>query len=80
LEIFADGLAIEIRRDDRVLYDSSLEGTGFELSVPRKRRTMLFEIGAVRFQPVSDLETRFRRVSQAFLLLYPHLFTPHDHG
>jgi dihydrofolate reductase len=42
--------------------------------------TMLFEIGAVRFQPVSDLETRFRRVSQAFLLLYPHLFTPHDHG
>jgi hypothetical protein len=35
LEIFADGLAIEIRRDDRVLYDSSLEGTGFEPSVPR---------------------------------------------
>ena len=30
--------------------------------------------------PLSDLETRFRRVSQAFLLLYPHLFTPHDHG
>jgi hypothetical protein len=35
LEIFADGLAIEIRRDDRVLYDSPLEGDGFELSVPR---------------------------------------------
>lgn len=41
---------------------------------------MLFEIGAVRFQPVSDLETRFRRVSQAFLLLYPHLFAPHGAG
>src|ERR1700720_4513556 len=36
LEIFADGLAIEIRRDDRVLYDSPLEGDGFELSVPRE--------------------------------------------
>ena len=47
---------------------------------PRKRGTMLVETGTVRFQPVSDLETRFRRVSQAFLLLYPHLFTPHDHG
>ena len=35
LEIFADGLAIEIRRDDRVLYDSPLEGDGFGLSVPR---------------------------------------------
>src|SRR5258706_15352047 len=38
LEIFADGLAIEIRRDDRVLYDSPLEGGGFELPVPRQRR------------------------------------------
>src|ERR1700720_296498 len=36
LEIFADGLAIEIRRDDRVLYDSPLEGDGFELPVPRE--------------------------------------------
>src|SRR5580700_1136178 len=36
LEIFADGLAIEIRRDDRVLYDSPLEGSGFEPSVPRQ--------------------------------------------
>ena len=27
----ADGLAIEIRRDDRVLYDSPLEESGFEL-------------------------------------------------
>src|SRR3984893_15639856 len=34
LEIFADGLAIEIRRDDRVLYDSPLEQRGFELVVP----------------------------------------------
>src|SRR5580693_9431143 len=34
LEIFADGLAIEIRRDDRVLYDSPLEEAGFEPSVP----------------------------------------------
>ena len=32
----------------RFARDSPLEGTGFELSVPRKRRTMLFEIGAVR--------------------------------
>ena len=29
-----DGPAIEIRRDDRVLYDSPLEGGGFEPSVP----------------------------------------------
>jgi hypothetical protein len=35
-EFFADGLAIEIRRDDRVLYDSPLEGDGFEPSVPRQ--------------------------------------------
>ena len=28
------GLAIEIRRDDRVLYDSPLEEIGFELVVP----------------------------------------------
>ena len=41
---------------------------------------MLFEISAVRFQPVSVPETRFRRVSQAFLLLYLDLFAPHDHG
>jgi len=41
---------------------------------------MLVETGTVRFQSVSALETRFRRVSQAFLLLYPHLFTPQDHG
>jgi hypothetical protein len=37
LEIFADGLAIEIRRDDRVLYDSPLEEAGFELSVPERK-------------------------------------------
>jgi hypothetical protein len=29
-----DGLASEIRRDDRFLYDSPLEGSGFEPSVP----------------------------------------------
>jgi hypothetical protein len=28
----------EIRRDDRVLYDSPLEEDGFELSVPRSRK------------------------------------------
>jgi hypothetical protein len=33
----------------QVCQDSPMEGTGFELSVSRKRRTMLFEIGAVRF-------------------------------
>jgi hypothetical protein len=32
-----DGLAIEIRRDDRVLYDSPLEEEGFEPSVPDPR-------------------------------------------
>src|SRR5580704_10732550 len=59
-----------------------LSGGGSEIRTlrPRKRGTMLVETGTVRFQSVSALETRFRRVSQAFLLLYPHLFTPQDHG
>src|SRR6202043_1617839 len=34
LEIFADGLAIEIPRDDRGLSDSPLAEAGFEPSVP----------------------------------------------
>src|ERR1700738_4484103 len=42
-EIFADGLAIEIRRDDRVLYDSPLEGTGFEPSVPLQEGQVFFQ-------------------------------------
>jgi class 3 adenylate cyclase len=39
LEIFADGLAIEIRRDDRVLYDSPLEEAGFD---ERRQLTVMF--------------------------------------
>jgi hypothetical protein len=41
---------------------------------------MLVELARYGSNPFQNLETRFRRVSQAFLLLYPHLFTPHDHG
>jgi hypothetical protein len=42
------GLAIEIRRDNRILYDSPLEGwrgDGFELSVPGRESVNIMESG-----------------------------------
>src|SRR6202035_3786214 len=51
LEIFADGLAIEIRRDDRVLYDSPLEEAGFEPS-GRCRRGRSPDASAARSLPI----------------------------
>jgi hypothetical protein len=50
-------LAIEIRRDDRVLYDSPLEGAGFEPSVPRESN------GEKAKKPVSLVE---RKVPEMF--------------
>jgi hypothetical protein len=64
LEIFADGLAIEIRRDDRVLYDSPLEGDGFELSVPQQIRSRFREARvAWRFDRLATRNRKFESIS-----------------